>query len=125
MDAALSEAIHVRRVPESKVDKLPSSTGDLAAAGLGTLKPFAPKHLSGTFKSPIQWRIDPSATTACPYVAGRYFRGVKNGPSPQWLQDRLTALFDGSARLEIARRGERMVVSVAVPQGAAERRMPA
>jgi len=65
---------------------------DLAAAGLGTLKPFAPKHLSGTFKSPIQWRIDASAATGCPYVAGRYFKGVKNGPSPQWLQDRLTSI---------------------------------
>jgi phenylalanyl-tRNA synthetase beta chain len=65
---------------------------DLAAAGLGSLKPFAPKHLAGTFKSPIQWRIDPSAATGCPYVAGRYFKGVKNGPSPQWLQDRLTAI---------------------------------
>jgi phenylalanyl-tRNA synthetase beta chain len=65
---------------------------DLAAAGIGTLKPFAPKHLSGTFKSPVQWRIDPSAATGCPYVAGRYFKGVKNGPSPQWLQDRLTAI---------------------------------
>ena len=65
---------------------------DLAAAGLGTLKPFAPTHLSGTFKSPIQWRIDPSAATGCPYVAGRTFKGVKNGPSPQWLQDRLTSI---------------------------------
>jgi phenylalanyl-tRNA synthetase beta chain len=65
---------------------------DLAAAGLGTLKPFAPTHVSGTFKSPIQWRIDPSAATGCPYVAGRYFKGVKNGPSPQWLQDRLTSI---------------------------------
>src|SRR3954469_16234407 len=64
---------------------------DLAAAGVGTLKPFAPQHLSGTFKSPIQWRIDPSAATGCPYVAGRYFKGVKNGASPQWLQDRLTS----------------------------------
>ncbi|MES1151343.1 MAG: YtpR family tRNA-binding protein, partial [Dongia sp.] len=45
---------------------------DLAAAGIGTLTPFAPKHFSGRFKSPIQWRIDPSAATGCPYVAGRY-----------------------------------------------------
>jgi phenylalanyl-tRNA synthetase beta chain len=65
---------------------------DLAAAGLGTLRPLAPKHQAGTFKSPLQWRIDPSAATGCPYVAGRYFRGVKNGPSPQWLQDRLVSI---------------------------------
>jgi phenylalanyl-tRNA synthetase beta chain len=65
---------------------------DLAAAGIGALTPFAPKHQSGKFKSPIQWRIDPSAATGCPYVAGRYFKGVKNGPSPQWLRDRLTSI---------------------------------
>jgi len=65
---------------------------DLAASGLGRLKPFAPKHEPGTFESPLHWRIDPSAKTTCPYVAGRYFRGVKNGPSPQWLQDRLIAI---------------------------------
>ena len=32
------------------------------------------------------------------------------------LQERLTALFDGQGRLEIARRGDRMVVGVSVPQ---------
>ena len=65
---------------------------DLAAAGIGKLKPFEPKHQSGKFKSPLQWRIDPSASTGCPYVAGRYFKGVKNGPSPAWLQNRLTSI---------------------------------
>jgi len=65
---------------------------DLAAAGLGTLKPFAPKHHAGSFESPLKWRIDASVTTKCPYVAGRLFKGVKNGPSPQWLQDRLTSI---------------------------------
>jgi phenylalanyl-tRNA synthetase beta chain len=65
---------------------------DLAAAGLGRLKLLDPKHQSGKFKSPLQWRIDPSAATGCPYVAGRYFKGVKNGPSPQWLQDRLVSI---------------------------------
>ena len=29
---------------------------------------------------------------ACPLAVGRYFRNVKNGPSPQWLQDRLIAI---------------------------------
>jgi phenylalanyl-tRNA synthetase beta chain len=65
---------------------------DLAAAGLGTLKPFHPKHHAGTFESPLHWRIDPSAAAGCPYVAGRSFKGVKNGPSPQWLQDRLISI---------------------------------
>lgn len=65
---------------------------DLASAGLGKLKPLSPKSIPGTFKSPIQWRIDASARDAVPYVAGRYFKGVRNGPSPQWLQDRLTSI---------------------------------
>ena len=65
---------------------------DLASAGLGRLKPIAEKHIVGTFKSPIQWSIDESAKAGVLYTAGRFFKGVKNGPSPQWLQDRLTSI---------------------------------
>lgn len=67
---------------------------DLAAAGLGTLKPLAAEPVQGSFESPIRWRRDlpTDRQHACPYVAGRYFRGVKNGPSPTWLQDRLRAI---------------------------------
>ena len=67
---------------------------DLAAAGLGTLKPLDSGPVEGSFESPIKWRRDLPADRqdACPYVAGRYFRGVKNGPSPKWLQDRLRAI---------------------------------
>jgi phenylalanyl-tRNA synthetase beta chain len=67
---------------------------DLAAAGIGTLKPFVAPQLAGTFKSPIRWRREfaDEASTACPLVVGRYFRGVRNGPSPKWLQDRLKAI---------------------------------
>lgn len=65
---------------------------DLASAGLGKLKPIAATPVLGSFKSPIQWRIDAGAAAAVPYVAGRYFRNVKNGPSPQWLQDRLVSI---------------------------------
>jgi phenylalanyl-tRNA synthetase beta chain len=32
------------------------------------------------------------ATQAMPLVCGRYIRGVKNGPSPEWLKRRLTAI---------------------------------
>lgn len=68
---------------------------DLAAAGLGTLKPLdraAP--VAGSFDSPMAWRRDlpAAAQDACPYVAGRYFRGVRNGPSPAWMQRRLRAI---------------------------------
>ena len=67
---------------------------DLAAAGIGTLKPLDASSMVGSFEPPIKWKRDfPSGQgTACPMVVGRYFRGVKNGPSPQWVQDRLRAI---------------------------------
>ena len=67
---------------------------DLAAAGLGALKPLDLSPVAGTFESPIAWRRDlpEGARDACPMVVGRSFRGVTNGPSPQWLQDRLRAI---------------------------------
>jgi phenylalanyl-tRNA synthetase beta chain len=67
---------------------------DLAAAGLGTLKPLAADPLNGGYVSPVQWKRDFADGTgdACPLVVGRFFRGVKNGPSPGWLQDRLRAI---------------------------------
>ncbi len=67
---------------------------DLAAAGVGTLKPFDTTAVPGTYKSPVQWRRDfpDDAGDACPLVVGRSFKGIKNGPSPRWLQDRLKAI---------------------------------
>lgn len=68
---------------------------DLAAAGIGTLKPFAAaEKIEGTFASPVQWKRDfpASAEDACPMVVGRYFRGIENGPSPDWMQRRLLAI---------------------------------
>ena len=64
---------------------------DLAAAGIGTLKPLEIKNIPGRFKSPISVHLDFDADTAdaCPYFVGRYIKGVKNEPSPQWLQDKL------------------------------------
>ena len=63
---------------------------DLAAAGLGRLKPWAPLPISGRFASPLQWAIDD--VEACPWVVGRVVRGLRNGPSPEWLQARLTSI---------------------------------
>ena len=63
---------------------------DLAAAGLGTLKPFAPAAIPPGFSHPLHWRIE--WPEACPWVLGRVIRNVKNGPSPAWLQDRLTSI---------------------------------
>lgn len=65
---------------------------DLAAAGLGTLKPLNESAVAGQFSSPVNVTIDDGAKDACPLFIGRYIRGVKNGPSPQWLQDRLKAV---------------------------------
>lgn len=63
---------------------------DLAAAGLGTLKPWGAEPVKAAYPAPLAWEIaDPRA---CRWVLGRAVRGVKNGPSPQWLQDRLTAI---------------------------------
>lgn len=63
---------------------------DLAATGLGMLKTPPVTPVAGTFPSPISVRI--AAPEMCPVFAGRLIRGVKNGPSPEWLQRRLTAI---------------------------------
>ncbi|RZJ36088.1 MAG: phenylalanine--tRNA ligase subunit beta, partial [Brevundimonas sp.] len=63
---------------------------DLAAAGLGTLKTPAIEPVAGTFAPPITVRLD--APEMCPVFAGRTIRGVKNGPSPEWLKRRLEAI---------------------------------
>ncbi len=60
---------------------------DLAASGIGTLKPLAVPQVEGTFASPIDIRIeDPDG---CPAFYGRAIREVRNGASPEWLQRRL------------------------------------
>ncbi|MFN3511760.1 MAG: phenylalanine--tRNA ligase subunit beta [Phenylobacterium sp.] len=63
---------------------------DLAAAGLGVLKDAGVEAVPGKFANPIEIRID--ASGACRQFAGRLIRGVKNGPSPAWLQQRLTSI---------------------------------
>jgi len=63
---------------------------DLAATGLGKLKHYDIAVVRGAFASPIKVRIE--APDMCPVFAGRLIRGVKNGPSPAWLQTRLQAI---------------------------------
>jgi phenylalanyl-tRNA synthetase beta chain len=67
---------------------------DLAAAGLGTLKPIKAGKIEGSYRSPIKWThgYAPKPDSPCPLVVGRHFRGLKNGPSPDWLQRRLKAI---------------------------------
>ncbi|GAA3861950.1 phenylalanine--tRNA ligase subunit beta [Celeribacter arenosi] len=65
---------------------------DLAARGLGTLKPLPVESVAGAYPNPIPVTIAAGAEDGCYTFAGRLIRGVKNGPSPQWLQDRLSAI---------------------------------
>ncbi|NBB82426.1 MAG: phenylalanine--tRNA ligase subunit beta, partial [Alphaproteobacteria bacterium] len=65
---------------------------DLAARGLGTLKPAEVAPVAGAFPSPIGVTIDADTQDQCPVFFGRVIRGVTNGPSPAWLQDRLRAI---------------------------------
>jgi phenylalanyl-tRNA synthetase beta chain len=62
---------------------------DLAAAGLGSLKPEADPTVKGAFPCPVAIRVDGDA---CPVFAGRVVSGLKNGPSPAWLQQRLASV---------------------------------
>ncbi len=65
---------------------------DLAARGLGTLKPVATPTVEGNFPSPIKVTIDADAADDAYVFAGRLIKGVTNGPSPEWLQQRLKAI---------------------------------
>ncbi|MFN3961039.1 MAG: phenylalanine--tRNA ligase subunit beta [Parvularculaceae bacterium] len=67
---------------------------DLAAAGLGRLVTKAPDPVKGAFPCPqrIGLHFPAGAECACPVFAGRLIRGVRNGPSPKWLADRLRAI---------------------------------
>lgn len=60
---------------------------DLAAAGLGALKPIAANAIAGDFACPLPIRTDDPE--GCPAFFGRVIRGVKNGASPEWMQARL------------------------------------
>lgn len=63
---------------------------DLAAAGLGTLKTPSVEAVAGAFENPVPIRVEDAE--GCPVFLGRLVRGVKNGPSPEWLARRLNAI---------------------------------
>ncbi|HET8727888.1 MAG TPA: phenylalanine--tRNA ligase subunit beta, partial [Alphaproteobacteria bacterium] len=67
---------------------------DLAAKGIGTLKPLPAEKVPGRFESPIGVRFDfpEDDAKACPLFVGRLIRGVRNGSSPKWLQDKLLSV---------------------------------
>ena len=65
---------------------------DLAARWLGTLKPLTVDPVPASFTADLSVSIDDDTRDGCPVFCGRLIRGVKNGPSPAWLQTQLRAI---------------------------------
>ena len=65
---------------------------DLAARGLGVLKDLTPPSVKSTQVSGLSVSIAADTSDGCPVFAGRLMTGVKNGPSPDWLQTLLRAI---------------------------------
>ncbi|WP_047460910.1 phenylalanine--tRNA ligase subunit beta [Rhizobium rhizogenes] len=65
---------------------------DLAASGLGTLKPRGVPSFAVEGETPVDVKIELDDMRLCPGFALRLVRGVKNGPSPKWMQQRLQAI---------------------------------
>ena len=67
---------------------------DLAAAGLGRLRPLDTAPVAGAYPCPLAIALDfgEAARDACPAFIGRHFRGLANGPSPAWMQRKLKAI---------------------------------
>jgi len=66
---------------------------DLGATSIGTYKDKIPKPVKGSFPCPVKVTLDFGKTQPlCPAFGLRLVRGVKNSPSPDWLQKRLTAI---------------------------------
>jgi len=67
---------------------------DLAAAGLGVLKRETATQIRGEGPCPVTVVRDlaPEDAGLCPMFALRLVRGVRNGPSPEWMQARLRAI---------------------------------
>jgi len=65
---------------------------DLAARGLGTMKDRDVEPVPATFPNPVSVTIDDDTLDQAPVFFGRVIKGVKNGPSPAWLQQQLRAI---------------------------------
>lgn len=63
---------------------------ELAAAEVGTLIPFDPPKVKSEAAPSVQVTL--TTPESCPYFGGRFIKGVKNGPSPEWLQQRLLSI---------------------------------
>lgn len=65
---------------------------DLAARGLGRLKADPAPEVSAAWQSDQGIIIDEDTRDGCPVFCAQVIRGVKNGPSPEWLQQKLKAI---------------------------------
>ncbi len=98
--ARLTDVLHFDPVIEIAITpNRPDALGvagiarDLAARGLGTVRTLAVEAVPGAFPNPIGVYLAPDVVNeACPLFVGRLIRGVTNGPSPKWMQDRLRAI---------------------------------
>ena len=94
--AGLDDAVIEIAVTPNRADALGLAgiARDLAAAGLGTLKSSAVQPIRGAFPCPVKVKLDfaEEDRKLCPAFALRLVRGVRNGPSPDWLQARLRAV---------------------------------
>ncbi|CAH1654208.1 Phenylalanine--tRNA ligase beta subunit [Hyphomicrobiales bacterium] len=94
--AGLDDAVIEIAVTPNRADALGVAgiARDLAAAGLGKLKNAPVQPISGSFPCPVKVTLDFAADDKklCSAFALRLVRGVKNGPSPDWLQARLRAV---------------------------------
>jgi phenylalanyl-tRNA synthetase beta chain len=65
---------------------------DLAAYGIGKLKPLAHKDIKSSQKKTIKIRVENNKD--CPLFIGRYFSNIKNQESPDWLKSLLISIGD-------------------------------
>ena len=65
---------------------------DLSAAGLGTVKTPDIKPIAGKDACPVNVTLNFDHDPICPAFGLRLIKGVKNGPSPKWMQMRLKAI---------------------------------
>jgi len=94
--AGLDDAVIEIAVTPNRADALGVAgiARDLAAAGLGKLKSKAIQPIGGSFPCPVKVTLGFAGDDKrlCPAFALRLVRGVRNGPSPDWLQARLRAV---------------------------------
>ena len=94
--AGLSDPVIEIAVTPNRADALGVAgiARDLAAAGLGKTTTPSAAPVRGRFPCPVDVKLELAAEdkALCPAFGLRLVRGVKNGPSPDWLQARLRAV---------------------------------